>query len=139
MNRLATLALAATLLSGCAGQSGFQTPQQKASSENANVFPANYKSDLLAFLRTYLNDPSHIRDASVSEPAIRPIGGVNIYANCVRFNARKSGGDYAGSKDHIALYISGRLDRFIPVSREQRELCADAAYKPFPELERLSR
>lgn len=139
MEKCFAAVLVATLLTGCAVQSGFQTPEQKAASDAANVYPAKYKSDLLAFLRTYLNDPSNIRDAQVSEPAVKPIGGTNLYVSCVRFNARKSGGEYAGSKDHIAIFLSGRLDRLVPVGREHREQCASAMYQPFPELERLSR
>ncbi len=139
MGRWIPLVLAVFVLTGCAGQTALPTTEQKAASDAANAFPANYKSDLLAFLRSYLNDPSHIRDAKISEPAVRPVGGVNVYLNCVRFNARKSGGDYAGSKDHIALYISGRLDRLVPAGREFRDYCAGAVYQSFPELERLTR
>ena len=33
----------------------------------------------------------------------------------------------------------GKLDRYFDVPREARELCKDAAYAPFPELETLKR
>lgn len=101
-----------------------------------NVPPTDYKADILAFLRTYLNDPTHIRGAFVSQPALIEIGGVRRYASCLRFNARKSGGDYEGSKDRIVLFLSGRLDTMLPAKPDQ---CGNAAYQPFPELERLSR
>jgi hypothetical protein len=101
-----------------------------------NVAPTNYKADILAFLRTYLNDPTNIRGAFVSEPALMEIGGIRRYASCLRFNAKKSGGDYEGSKDRIVLFLSGRLDTMLLAKPDQ---CSNAAYQPFPELERLSR
>jgi hypothetical protein len=136
MNARASLAVIAVLLGGCAGQPGIQSPDQKAAYEATNAFPASYKTDILAFLRTYLNDPSNIRAAQISEPVLKPVGGGDRYVNCVRFNARKSGGDYAGSKDYFAIYVAGRLDRLVEAGRDQ---CGTADYRPFPELERLSR
>jgi len=103
-----------------------------------NVVPQNYKQDLLAFLRTYLNDPSHIREAGVSQPVLKRAGPGDRYIACVRYNARKEGGKYAGVKDGAAIYISGKLDRFID-GKEAQPFCKDAAYAPFPELERLTR
>jgi hypothetical protein len=103
-----------------------------------NVVPQNYKQDLLAFLRTYLNDPSHIREAAVSPPVLKKLGPGDRYIACVRYNARKDGGKYAGVKDGAAVYISGKLDRFID-GKETQLYCKDAAYAPFPELERLTR
>jgi hypothetical protein len=98
--------------------------------------PINYKADILAFMRAYLNDPSRVRDAYVSEPALRTIDQIDRYAVCLRYNARKSDGQYAGSKDSLILFSDGRLDRMIDNARAQ---CRDAAFRPFPELERLSR
>jgi hypothetical protein len=102
-----------------------------------NILPAaSYKTDILAFLRTYLNDPTRIRGAFVSEPALMEVSGIQRYASCLRFNARKSNGDYEGSKDRIVLFLSGRLDTMVNARPEQ---CAKATFQPFPELERLSR
>lgn len=101
-----------------------------------NIAPVSYKSDILAFLRTYLNDPTNIRGAFVSAPALTQIGGVERYVSCLKFNARKVGGDYEGSKERLVLFLSGRLDTMIPAKPDQ---CARASYQPFPELERLSR
>ncbi len=46
-------------------------------------------------MRTYLNDPTGVRDAYVSEPAQRTLDGVNRYFSCVRYTAKKTGGQYA--------------------------------------------
>jgi len=114
-----------------------------------NVYPDNYRTDLLAALHTYVSDPTHIRDAYVSDPAIRPIGAQNRYAACVRFNARNSDGRYAGSKDVLAVFVAGRFDQFVdsslgPAGQSSqaspvKELCSQAEYKRFPELEAMAR
>ena len=114
-----------------------------------NVYPDSYRTDLVAALHTYVSDPTHIRDAYVSDPAIRPIGTQNRYAACVRFNARNSDGRYIGSKDALAVFVAGRFDQFVdpstgptdPSSQANpvKELCSQAEYKRFPELEAMTR
>jgi hypothetical protein len=104
--------------------------------KSTNIEPANYKEETLAFLRTYLNDPTGVRDAAISQPVLKAVSGQTRYAACVRYNAKKSNGEYAGSKDRIAVFVSGRFDTLIETVRDQ---CKDANYEPFPELERLSR
>ena len=54
---------------------------------------------------------------------------------CVRFNAKQPSGGYAGVREHMAIFLAGKLDQM----GVTRELCKDAAYEPFPELERLTR
>jgi hypothetical protein len=136
MRWLALLALLA--LGACTTDLGPSPAELEAQWNAQNVYPQHYKQDLLAFLRTYLNDPSHIRDAGVSQPQLKKAGPGNRFVACVRYNARKSGGQYAGVKDGAAVYVSGKLDRFID-GKEVKPFCTDAAYAPFPELERLTR
>jgi hypothetical protein len=120
--------------------------------ERLNVSPGNYRADLVAALHTYLSNPANIRDAYVAEPAITQIGPQKRYAACVRFNARKGDGSYAGSRDVLAVFASGRFDQFIeppvpggePVSEGStpalvKQLCDAAEYKRFPELEAMKR
>ena len=102
-------------------------------------------------MRTYLNDPTNVRNAAVSQPQLRTIGPIDRYVACLRFNAKTGAGKYAGVKNSVAVFISGKFDRLIELagaggSHEElerdkplREFCAAAAYQPFPELERLSR
>jgi hypothetical protein len=136
----------AMALAGCG--SGRSREEHEA---RINVYPDNYKADLLAALHTYVSDPTNIRDAYVSEPAVRPIGRQNRYAACVRFNARNSDRRYIGSRDVLAVFASGRFDQFIDSSGQVgpanqasptalvQELCGAAEYKRFPELEALTR
>lgn len=119
---------------------------EAARNDEANkIFPSNYKTDILALMRTYLNDPTNVREASVSEPAIKTFENADRYLVCLRYNAKKGGGQYAGNKETIVTFKQGRLDRIVDSTREPREarqareLCKDMAMKPFPELEKLSR
>ncbi|AXK79508.1 hypothetical protein DW352_02620 [Pseudolabrys taiwanensis] len=133
-------AMAALLLNGCARDNLEPSAADlKARWDAQNVMPANYKADLLAYMRTYLNDPTHVRSASVTAPFLKFVGPGDRYIVCVRYNARNTDGKYMGSKDGAAIYVSGKLDRFVDSQRELREMCKDAAFGPFPELEKLTR
>jgi len=130
---------AAVAVGGCATEVGPSQAELKAQWEAQNVYPGGYKQDLLAFLRTYINDPTQIRAAAVAQPQRKTVGPGERYVVCVRYNARNTDGRYSGPKDGAATYVSGKLDRFFDVPSEVRELCKDAAYAPFPELEKLTR
>jgi hypothetical protein len=134
LSNLRWLAVAvAFTLAGC--NSEWLRDQERSKQANTAP-PISYKADIVAFMRTYLNDPTGVRDAFVSEPALRTIDNFDRYTVCLRYNARKSGGQYAGSKDSLVLFRDGRLDRIVDNARER---CKDAAYLPFQELEHLSR
>lgn len=106
-------------------------------SQMANTtFPSNHRTEILAMMRSYLNDPTNVRDAAISEPALRTLEGGSRYTVCLRYNARKSNGQYAGSKEAMVLFRDGRADQIVDSPRGQ---CKDAAYQPFRELETLSR
>ena len=130
--------LAVLMVGGCATDVGPSPAELKAQWDAQNVFPQTYKNDLMAFLRTYLNDPSHIRGAMVSQPQLKQAGPGQRYVACVRYNARVDG-KYAGVKDGAAIYVSGKLDRYVSAPPEVKEFCKDAVYAPFPELETLTR
>lgn len=106
-----------------------------------NKPPVSYRADILAYLKTYLNDPAGVREAYISEPALRAVGGVGQraverYTVCVRFNAKNSIGKYEGSRDRIIAFLNGQLDTMGLARGEQ---CKDANWTPFPELEKLKR
>ena len=130
------LALALPLvLAGCS--SDWLSERDRAIQANTNPPAPSYKADIVAFMRTYLNDPVGVRDAFISEPTLRTLEHADRYVLCLRYTARKSGGrEYAASKDSLVVFRDGRLDRIVD---NARETCKDAAYQPFGELERLSR
>ena len=62
----ALLVLPAVLaVGGCNTDVGPSQAELRAQWDAQNSLPQNYKRDLLDFLRTYLNDPSHIRSAGI--------------------------------------------------------------------------
>ncbi len=110
MQRTALLIVAAVTtvgLCGCATDVGPSAAELKAKWDAENVFPQAYRQDLLAYLRTYLNDPSHVRGAAVSQPQLKNAGPGDRYVACVRSNARNTDGKYQGSKDGAATYVAG--------------------------------
>jgi hypothetical protein len=132
----------AVILGGCAEMS----ESQRQAEEAKNIVPINYKSDLVAFMRTYLNNPSNLRSAELSQPELRMVGSLTRYVSCVRYDAKGSNGQYAGIKENAVVFVSGKLDRVIELGGGEagrdkllRESCAGAVYQKFPELERLTR
>jgi hypothetical protein len=122
-------------LAACAsGERDYSSPETKGG-VSVNIFPDKYRAEILAYQRSYLNDPTGIRSAAITQPALRKVGSVERYVVCVRFNAKSAGGAYAGVRDHLAIFLAGKLDQM----GATREECRDAAYEPFPELERLTR
>jgi hypothetical protein len=140
IHRFGLIAAIAFTLGACAHQ---HPPSAAAYGSEAeiNTYPANYKADIVAAMHVYLNDPSGIRDASISEPALKPASASmpERYVACLRFNAKKSATVYAGIKETAAVFLAGRFDHFADTPKEAQELCANATYAPFPELEKLSR
>ena len=107
--------------------------------ESANAeqpFPANYKPEILSFLRTYLNNPVGLHDTAMAEPVQRTVGGRVRYVACLRFAERQPDGSYGEPRERAVLFVGGRLDRILPNAAEE---CAGAAYAAFPELEKLTR
>src|SRR5258705_7566246 len=66
-------------------------------------YPDNYRAELLALIKTYLNDPRGVHDAAMAEPMQRTMGGRLRYVSCLRFcmvgsvTARDLDGRYANS------------------------------------------
>jgi hypothetical protein len=137
MWRMGLLAgLIGAALAGCAsGERELVGGAETKGGVSVNVFPDRYRAEILAYQRSYLNDPTGIRAAAITQPQLRKVGSVERYVVCVRFNAKAAGGTYAGVRDHIAVFLAGKLDQMAAT----REECRDAAYEPFPELERLTR
>ena len=133
----AALLLAALPLAGCAGDSGDAGPiSYVGEHDSANQpFPTGYHDDLLAFLKTYLNNPAGVRDASMAEPVLRTVGGHPRYVSCLRFSARDADGNYPKPRERAVIYVDGRLDHLV---EKPGDICAGVTYAPFPELEKLT-
>jgi hypothetical protein len=125
--RLALIGLVATALVGCTGP--------KEVEPEPNVLPANYKQEIIDTLMRVLEDPTNIKDAYITDPAltVAPGGHDPRYIVCVKYNPR-SGPRYLGSRERLGTFFNGHLNQLVETGNEQ---CAKAAYKPFPELEKL--
>jgi hypothetical protein len=99
-------------------------------------YPNNYRTEILAFMKTYLNNPEKVRDAAMAEPVQRTVGGRLRYVSCLRFSARESDGTYREPRERAVLFVDRRLDRVI---ENAGELCAGATYAAFPELQAMVR
>jgi hypothetical protein len=91
---------------------------------------------LLAFMKTYLNNPVGVRDAAMADPVMRDVNGKMRYVACLRYSARESDGSYREPREHAVLFVNGRLDRMIEKSGE---LCTSVALAPFPDMEKMTR
>ena len=96
------------------------------------------KADLVAFMRTYLNDPQHVRSALATKPALKSLGDDDRqrFVVCVRYRERKSDGSYGSPKDGFATFVLGKLDRYVDALKEVVAVCKDPQFEPFPELEK---
>ncbi len=99
-------------------------------------FPTSYRTDLLAFFRTYLNNPVGVRDAAMAPPVQRTVGGRLRYVSCVRYTAKDFDGKYTEPQERAVSYVDQRLDRIVD---NAAEVCAGASYAPFPEMEKMAR
>jgi hypothetical protein len=99
-------------------------------------FPDNYRAELLAFMKTYLNNPVGVHDAALAEPVQRIVGGRLRYITCLRFTPRESDGTYREVRERAILYVNGRLDRVV---ENASDVCTGAVYASYPDLEKLTR
>jgi hypothetical protein len=104
------------------------------SDSDINVYPTNYKSDILAAMHAYLNNPTGIRDATISEPALKSSGTLNRYVVCLRFTPKKNLSEYGSTREIAAVFMAGRLDRFVDLPKAE---CNGVTYVGFPELQSL--
>src|SRR5277367_6982019 len=103
----------ALLLGACAGH--HRQSDASGEDEGVNAYPTNYKTDILAAMHAYLNDPTAIRDASISEPVLKSASLTmsSRYMLCLRFNPKKTATVYEGMREVAAVFVGGRFDQFI--------------------------
>jgi hypothetical protein len=101
-----------------------------------NILPTNYKQEIVDAMTRILPDPTNVRGAFITDPflSVAPGGKDPRYIVCVRYNGRDASRQYMGSKDRVGSFFAGHLNQLIEAGNEQ---CAKAAFKPFPELEKL--
>jgi hypothetical protein len=124
-------------LAACAGSDDSRSITYTDDRGVANQpFPDNYRAEVPAFMKTYLNNPVGVHDAAMAEPVQRTVGGRLRYISCLRFTPRESDGSYREVRERAILYVNGRLDRVV---ENASDVCAGAVYAPYPDLEKLTR
>ena len=135
--KIAAILLLPIALAACAGSEDSRlityTDDRGVSNQ---PYPNNYRAEVLAFMKTYLNNPVGVHDAAMAEPVQRVIGGRLRYITCLRYSPRDSDGNYREPRERAILYVDGRLDRLVENAAEP---CAGAVYAPFPELQSMTR
>ena len=136
--KFAAIVLLSMMLSACAAAVDDSKPITFTDDRGvaSQPFPKNYRTEVLSFLKTYLNNPVGVRDAVMAEPVERVVGGRLRYVACLRFSPRESDGGYREPRERAILFVDGRLDRILENAVEP---CAGVAYAPFAELEKMTR
>jgi hypothetical protein len=121
-----TVALA---LAACSNM-GYKPPPEP----DPQLRPDDYRKQIIEMMPKLIEDPSGMRDTGITELALTPVGSSTLYAACVRYRPRKSRTEYDTLQERLAVFHGGSLAQFVLASSGQ---CAKAAYRPFPELEKL--
>ena len=114
----------------------FTFTQGRETPTEPNIFPADFKTQIIKTMPQLQDDPTNLRGAFYSDPLLDPKGTISVYTSCVRFDSRDLTKQYLGSRDYIVYYYGGRLQQFVPAAQGE---CGFATYKPFPELEQACR
>ena len=135
--RCAAILLLPIALAACAGSDDGRSVSYTDDRGIANQpYPDNYRAELLAFMKTYLNNPVGVHNAAMAEPVQRTVGGRLRYVSCLRFTQREADGSYREPRERAILYVNGRLDRMV---ENASEVCAGSVYAAFPDLEKMTR
>ena len=136
--KLAALLLLSLPLAGCLTSDDTSGPTTFTDDRGVanQPFPASYRAEVLAFMRTYLNNPVGVREAAIAEPVQRSVGGRLRYVVCLRYSAKDTDGNYRPSRERGIVFVDGRLDRILDNASEP---CAAASYGPFADLEKMAR
>jgi hypothetical protein len=124
------LLLAAAALAGCSGGlPGFGGPKQAKPlpSVDANLYPANYRAQVVIMMRKLLSNRADYQSAMIAPPALKPVpDSPNLhYVVCLQFNNRTE------HRDKVVIYLGGEPQQYVDATPQE---CADAAYQPFSEL-----
>jgi hypothetical protein len=135
--KFAAILLLPIALAACAGSDDGKSISYTDDRGVSNQpYPNNYRTELLSFMKTYLNNPVGVHDAAMADPVQRTVGGRLRYVSCLRFSPRESDGSYREPRERAVIYVDGRLDHVV---ENASDACAGAVYAPFPDLEKMTR
>jgi hypothetical protein len=124
----AVLLLAVLALAGC---SSFGYKPKPDFVVNPNVYPTNYRKQIVDVLTMQLKNPAEFRTALISQPMLKPVqdGTEPHYVVCVQFPNRTD------HRDKVVIFLEAAPTQYVDATLQQ---CSDAAYGPFPELAKMS-
>jgi hypothetical protein len=114
-------AMLLTFLTNCSSVLEFFNLLKK---ENPNAYPADYRSDLLDYLKRNPTAIARAREAHISAPSMKPFGSDSRYFVCVKAD------DDGTQIEKTAVFVAGKIIQFVDAGEE----CSRAFYQPFPEL-----
>jgi hypothetical protein len=124
LKALLRTAFLATSVAGCS----FNTQHPVTPKVDPNLYPQNYRKQVAVYLSQELSDRADFRGARISQAVLKQVGDSQHYVVCLQFNG------HSQIKSKVAIYLSGDITQFIDSTPE---LCGDAAYTPFTELEQV--
>src|SRR5215831_4913021 len=117
------------LVAAVAGCSDFSLWGKPDKPIDPNVYPENYKKDVLAYLKAHPAEMLNVREASISAPALRQFGSENRFFACPARQrpglAQGQDGDLLLRRDQSIHRRGGRPMRRRPVSAVPRAGGAD--------------
>ena len=132
------LGLFSATLGACSGTSlegfAFGKAPPAPPPPDPNIYPAQYREAVAGFMRGYLSNPRKVRDASISDPVLKPVGGTPHYVSCVRYNPQDLANQYEGLQIREAVFLSGNLIQFM---EPEGDTCKGVAYQRFPAVESM--
>ncbi|HZP76720.1 MAG TPA: hypothetical protein VFB45_11295 [Pseudolabrys sp.] len=111
------LGLAAIFVAACSTK---EPPQV-----DPNLFPKDYRRQLVFFLQENLSERSEFLTASISEPTLTPVGDAQRYVVCMQFTSSD------GRHQKAFIYLGGTVQQYIDATPA---LCGKAVYRPYTEL-----
>ena len=125
----------ATVLVAAATAACHYEPKVEA---NAVPRPDEYKEVIQDYVRAQFTDPTGIRNAFISVPVLRTVASATPrYVVCFKFEAKDNETHrYSGQKEIAAIFYDGRINQY---TGSTPELCGQASYQPFTELQKLCR
>ncbi len=120
---------AALALAGCSSFGGSKRGPDIV--VNPNVYPANYRGQIVTLLTQQLINPIEFRTALISQPSVKPVtdGTEPHYVVCLRFPNRTE------HQTKVVIFLEGAPTQYVDATPQQ---CGDATYGPFPELAKMS-
>jgi hypothetical protein len=125
---LVLLSALALVLGACSHDSGEAVA-------NANVFPTEFKQEIVATLQNLFvkNETIRVTDAVISTPQLQLVDKDQRYTACISYTAHGVEPGMVGNAVRIAYFYGGHLNQLVPATGDQ---CKNAAYTPFRELEK---